>query len=56
MDELESLRQRICKKMLQVEHYRDHQCQIEHARAVAEGRVVQCRQILIWIDEAFKAR
>ncbi len=45
------LRARISKKMAQVENYRDHQCQLDHAKAIAEGRVVQCRQILIWFDE-----
>lgn len=45
------LKRRINEKMAQVENYRDHQCQLDHAKAVAEGRVVQCRQVLLWMDE-----
>lgn len=48
---LEKLRRRISDKMAQVENYRDYQCQLDHAKAIAEGRVIQCRQILIWMDE-----
>lgn len=46
------LRERICKKKAQVENYRDYQCQRDHAKAFAEGRVAQCRQVLMWFDEA----
>lgn len=48
---LAKLQRRINEKMAQVEHYRDFQCQMDHAKAIAEGRVVQCRQILFWMDE-----
>lgn len=49
---LDALADKIAAKIMQLEHYRDNDCQLDHARIIAEGRIQQANQILHWVAEA----
>lgn len=49
---LDKLADKVSAKINQLEHYRDNDCQLDHARTIAEGRISQANQILHWIAEA----
>lgn len=49
-DELKKLATMISDKIAQLEHYRDRDCQLEHARTIAEGRIMQANQIAFWVS------
>jgi hypothetical protein len=49
--QLADLAEKIADKITQLEHYKEHDCQIDHAKTIAEGRLVQAQQIQHWIGE-----
>lgn len=48
---LDDLADKVSAKIVQLEHYKEHDCQLDHARIIAEGRISQANQILHWIAE-----
>jgi len=48
---LDSLADKVAAKVQQLEHYRDNESQLDHAKIIAEGRIQQANQILHWIAE-----
>jgi hypothetical protein len=53
---LDRLMARTGGKLAQLHHYRDHDCQLDHARTIAEGRILQAQQMLAWINEEIEHR
>jgi hypothetical protein len=53
--ELLALAKKIGAKITQLTHYRDNECQLDHARTIAEGRISQANQIQQWISELLSA-
>lgn len=51
-DPLGALSSKIAAKIAQLEHYRDNDCQLDHAKVIATGRIEQAKQIQHWIAEA----
>lgn len=49
---LDALADKVSAKIAQLEHYKANDCQLDHARTIAEGRISQANQILHWIAEA----
>jgi hypothetical protein len=49
---LDALADKVCAKIAQLEHYKANDCQLDHARTIAEGRISQANQILHWIAES----
>lgn len=48
---LDKLSDMVTAKIEQLEHYREHDCQLDHAKTVADGRISQAIQILHWIAQ-----
>lgn len=44
----------ISQKVAQLKHYAANDCQLDHARTIAEGRILQAVQIQVWIDDAIR--
>jgi Lar family restriction alleviation protein len=49
---LDALADKVSSKIAQLEHYKEYDCHLDHARTIAEGRISQANQILHWIAEA----
>lgn len=49
---LDALADKIAGKIRQLERYRDNDCQLDHAKTIADGRIQQANQILHWVAEA----
>lgn len=49
---LDALADKVAAKIGQLEHYKANDCQLDHAKTIAEGRISQANQILHWIAEA----
>jgi hypothetical protein len=52
---LQYLAGNIQSKVVQLKHYRDNNCQTDHAKTIAEGRILQASQILHWVDTSLAA-
>lgn len=49
---LDNLADKISAKIIQLRNYRESDCQLDHARTIADGRLQQADQILGWVAEA----
>lgn len=54
-EDLSSIALKIAEKISQLRHYRDNDCQLDHARAVADGRISQAEMDLRWVNEILRA-
>ena len=52
---LEGVSLKIAEKISQLRHYRDNDCQLEHAHTIAEGRISQAAMDLRWVNEGIAA-